>query len=142
MTRNGSDLGPYKPNAYWLPILSIIGVESSNAIVEATAAYIFVFGVDWGFTLQSGTIPSDIVTGLILSIWASVAYFILLPIAQREGRPLFTILVVLVTSVFGMSLMNRARHTPGDESGSYIVVPFQQIVIAVVILFDWRVSAG
>ena len=27
---------------------------------------------------------------------------------------------------------------PGDEGGSYIVVPFQQMVIAGVVIFGWR----
>jgi hypothetical protein len=100
-----------------------------------SVAYIFVFGVDWGFTIRSGTMPSAIVTGLILSVWASVPYLILLPIARREGRLLFTITAVLVILAFGMFSMDRGRHTPGDEGGSYIVVPFQQMVIAAVILF-------
>jgi hypothetical protein len=81
--------------------------------------------------------PSAIFTGLILSVWASVPYFILLPIARREGQPLFTIIPVLVILAFGMFAMDRGRHTPGDEGGSYIVVPFQQIVIAAVVLFGW-----
>jgi hypothetical protein len=102
-----------------------------------SVAYIFVFGIDWGFTFRSSTVPSAIFTGLLLSAWASVPYFILLPMAQREGRSLFTILAVLVILVFGMFSMNLGRHTPGDEGGSYIVVPFQQMEIAAVIIFGW-----
>jgi hypothetical protein len=112
----------------WIPLV-VAGAIS--------VAYIFVFGVDWGFTVRSGTMPSAIVTGLILSVWASVPYLVLFPIA-RESRSLFTIIAVLVILTFGMFLMNRGRHTPGDEGGSYIVVPFQQMVIAAVILFGWR----
>ena len=110
-----------------------------------SAAYIFVFGIDWGFTLRSGTMPSAMVTGLILSVWASVPYLILLPIARREGRLLFTIIAVIVILAFGMFSMDRGRHTPGDEGGSYIVVPIQQMVIAAAILFGrWgiRRAAG
>jgi hypothetical protein len=59
-------------------------------------------------------------------------------IARRVDRPLFTILAVLVILAFGMFSMDRGRHMPGDEGGSYIVVPFQQIVIAAVILVGWR----
>jgi hypothetical protein len=59
--------------------------------------------------------PSAIVTGLILSVWASVPYLILLPIARREGRLLFTIIAVLVILGFGMFSMDRGRHTPGDD---------------------------
>jgi hypothetical protein len=100
-----------------------------------SVAYIFVFGVDWGFTIRSGTVPSAIVTGLILSVWTSVPYLILLPNARREGQLLFTIIAVLAILVFGMFSMDRGRHIPGDEGGSYIVVPFQQMVIAAVVLF-------
>ena len=85
------------------------------------------------------------VTGLILSVWASVPYLILLPIARREGRLLFTIIAVIVILAFGMFSMDRGRHTPGDEGGSYIVVPIQQMVIAAAILFGrWgiRRAAG
>jgi hypothetical protein len=102
-----------------------------------SVAYIFVFGVDWGFTVRNGAVPSAIVTGLILSVWAAVPYLILLPIARREGGSLITILAVLVILAFGMFSMERGRHTPGDEGGSYIVVPFQQMGIAAVILFGW-----
>src|ERR1700678_3484391 len=91
-----------------------------------SAAYIFLFGVDWGFTFRSGTLPSAIFTGLLLSVWASVPYLILLPMAQRESRSLFTILAVLAILSFGLFSMDQGRHTPGDEGGSYIVVPFQQ----------------
>lgn len=62
------------------------------AVVAAcviSVAYIFVVGVDWGFTLRSGTVPSAIVTGLILSVWACVPYLILLPFARR-GQSLHT----------------------------------------------------
>lgn len=100
-----------------------------------SAAYIFVFGVDWGFTIRSGTMPSAIVMGLFLSVWASVPYLVLLPIARREGRLPFTIIAVLIILAFGMLSMDRGRHTPGDDGGSYIVVPFQQMVIAAAILF-------
>ncbi len=96
---------------------------------------LFVFGVDWGFTVRSGTVPSAIFTGLIISVWASVPYLILLPVARREGSSLFTIITVLVILAFGMFSLDRGRHTPGDEGGSYIVVSFQQMVIAAVILF-------
>jgi hypothetical protein len=102
-----------------------------------SVAYIFVFGVDWGFTFRSGAVPSAIVTALILSVWASVPYLILLPIARRQGPSLLTILAVLVILAFGMFAMDRGRHTPGDEGGSYIVVPFQQMVIAAIIFFGW-----
>jgi hypothetical protein len=112
----------------WVPLVVACAIS---------VVYIFVFGVDWGFTVRSGTMPSAIFTGLILSVWASVPYFILLPIARREGQPLFTIIPVLVILAFGMFAMDRGRHTPGDEGGSYIVVPFQQIVIAAVVLFGW-----
>jgi hypothetical protein len=110
----------------WLPVAVACAIS---------AAYIFVFGVDWAFTIRSGTMPSAIVTGLVLSVWASVPYLILLPIARREGRLLFTIIAVLVILAFGTFFMDRGRHTPGDEGGSYIVVPFQQMVIAAAILF-------
>jgi hypothetical protein len=113
----------------WVPLV---------AAWAASVAYIFAFGVDWEFTLRSGTVPSAIVTGAILSVWASVPYLILLPMAGREGRPLFTVLAVLVILTFGLFSMDRGRHTPGDEGGSYIVVPLQQIGIAAVILFGWK----
>jgi hypothetical protein len=103
-----------------------------------SVVYIFVFGVDWGFTVRSGTMPSAIFTGLILSVWASVPYLILLPIPRRDGQPLFTIITALVLLAFGMFAMERGRHTPGDEGGSYIVVPVQQMAIAALILFGWR----
>jgi hypothetical protein len=112
----------------WVPLVLACAIS---------VAYIFVFGVDWGFTVRSGTIPSAIFTSLILSLWASVPYLILLPIARREDRSLLTILAALAILAFGMFSMDRARHTPGDEGGSYIVIPFQQIVIAGVILFGW-----
>jgi hypothetical protein len=113
----------------WVPLVVACAIS---------AAYIFVFGVDWGFTFGSSTLPSAIFTGLILSAWAAVPYLILLPMAQREDRSLITILAVLVILALGMLLMNRGRHTPGDEGGSYIVVPFQQMVIAALIRFGWR----
>jgi len=50
---------------------------------------------------------------------------------------MLTILAVLIILAFGMFSMDRGRHTPGDEGGSYIVVPFQQMVIAAVVLFGW-----
>ena len=82
--------------------------------------------------------PSAIVTGLLLSVWASVPYLMLLPIARREGRSWLMIPAVLVILALGAFLIERGRHTPGDEGGSYIVVPLQQMVIAAVILFGWR----
>ena|ERR1700683_2060870 len=112
----------------WIPLVVACAIS---------VAYIFVFGVDWGFTLRSGSLPSAILTGLILSVWASVPYLILLPIARREGRTMLTILAVLIILAFGMFSMDRGRHMPGDEGGSYIVVPFQQMVIAAVVLFGW-----
>jgi hypothetical protein len=113
----------------WVPLVVASGIS---------AAYIFVVGVDWGFTFRSGTVPSAIVTGLILSVWASVPYFILLPIARREGLSLITILAVTVIVAFGWFSIERGRHITGDAGGSYIVVPFQQMVIAAVILIGWR----
>ncbi len=113
--------------ATWLPLVVASGIS---------AAYIFVFGVDWGFTFRSGTVSSAVATGFILSAWASVPYFMLLPIARRQG--LIAILAVLVILAFGMFSIERGRHTPGDEGGSYIVVPLQQVVISAVVLFGWR----
>lgn len=108
--------------------------------VAMSVAYIFVFGVDWGFTVRSGTLPSAIVTSLILSAWASVPYLILVPIARREGQSLFIMIAVFVILAFGMFALDRGRHTPGDDGGSYIVVPIQQVVIAAVILFGrWSI---
>jgi hypothetical protein len=112
----------------WVPLVVACAIS---------VAYIFIFGVDWGFTLRSGTVPSAVITSLLLSVWASIPYLILLPMAQRESRTLVTILAVLAILVFGMFSMDRGRHMPGDEGGSYIVVPFQQMVIASVILFGW-----
>jgi hypothetical protein len=83
-------------------------------------------------------VPSAILTALILSAWASVPYLILSPIARKERQSLFTILVVLVILAFGMFAMDRARRMPGDAGGSYIVVPFEQMLIAAVVLFGWR----
>jgi hypothetical protein len=117
----------------WIPLVVACAVS---------VAYIFVFGVDWGFTLRSGTLPSAILTGLILSVWASVPYLILLPIARREGRTMLTILAALIILAFGMYSMNRGRHMSGDEGGSYIVVPFQQMVIAAVVFLVGGVRAG
>jgi hypothetical protein len=113
----------------WVPLVAASGIS---------ATYIFVVGVDWEFTFRSGTVALAIVTSLILSAWASVPYFILLPIARREGLSLITILAVTVILAFGLLSIERGRHTPGDEGGSYIVVPFQQMVIAAVILIGWR----
>jgi hypothetical protein len=113
----------------WIPLVVAWAIS---------VVYIFVFGVDWGFTVRSGTMPSAIFTGLILSVWASVPYFVLLPIARRDGQPLFTIITALILLAFGMFAMDRGRHTPGDEGGSYIVVPVQQLAIAALILFGWR----
>jgi hypothetical protein len=93
----------------WIPLVVACAIS---------VVYIFVFGVDWGFTVRSGTMPSAIVTGLILSVWASVPYLILLPIA-REGRPLFTIIAVLVILTFGMFSMNRGRHTRSRMNSSH-----------------------
>jgi len=50
---------------------------------------------------------------------------------------MFTILAVLIILAFGMYSMDRGRRMPGDEGGSYIVVPFQQMLIATVVLFGW-----
>jgi hypothetical protein len=100
--------------------------------------YIFVSGVNWGFTLRSGAMPSAIFTGLILSVWASVPYLILLPIGRRDGQTLYTLIAALVLLAFGMFAMDRGRHTPGDEGGSYIVVPVQQMAIAALILLGWK----
>jgi hypothetical protein len=113
----------------WIPLVVAWAIS---------VVYIFVFGVDWGFTVRSGTMPSAIFTGLILSVWASVPYFVLVPIARRDGQPLFTIITALILLAFGMFAMDRGRHTPGDEGGSYIVVPVQQLAIAALILFGWR----
>jgi hypothetical protein len=33
--------------------------------------------------------------------------------------------------------MESGRHEPGDEGGSYIVVAFQQVLCAIVILAGW-----
>jgi hypothetical protein len=103
-----------------------------------SVVYIFVYGVDWGFTVRSGTMPSAIFTGLILSVWASVPYLIFLPIARRDGQLLFTMFTASVLLAFGMFAMDRGRQTPGDEGGSYIVVPVQQMAIAALIVFGWR----
>ncbi len=103
-----------------------------------SVVYIFVYGVDWGFTVRSGTMPSAIFTGLILSVWASVPYLIFLPIARRDGQLLFTMFTASVLLAFGMFAMDRGRHTLGDEGGSYIVVPVQQVAIAALIVFGWR----
>jgi hypothetical protein len=113
----------------WVPLIVACAIS---------LAYIFVNGVDWGFTVRTGTLPSAIVTGLILSVWASVPYLLLLPIARRDGQSLFPIFAVLVIVAFGMYSMDKGRHTPGDEGGSYIVVPLQQMAIAAVILCGWR----
>ena len=113
----------------WVPLVVACAIS---------AAYVFGFGVDWGFTVRSRTVPSAILTALILSAWASVPYLILSPIARKERQSLFTILVVLVILAFGMFAMDRARRMPGDEGGSYIVVPFEQMLIAAVVLFGWR----
>jgi hypothetical protein len=115
--------------------MALVSIAVACAI---SVAYIFVFGVDWGFTFRSGTVLSAVFTGLILSVWASVPYLILLPIARRDSRSWLMILAVLVLLAFGMFSMDRGRHTPGDEGGSYIVVPFQQMVIAAAILLCWR----
>ena len=100
-------------------------------------AYIFIFGADWEFTIKNGTVPSTVFTCLLLSAWASLPYLILLPIGRREGQLLLTTLAVLVILAFGMISMEHGRHTPGDEGGSYIVVPFEQLMIAAAILFGW-----
>jgi hypothetical protein len=113
----------------WVPLVVACAIS---------VAYIFILGIDWGFTIRRGTLPSAIVMGLLLSVWASVPYLILLPMAQRERRALFTILAVLAILAFGMFSMDRARHMPGDEGGSFIVVPLQQMAIAAAILFGWR----
>jgi hypothetical protein len=113
----------------WVPLL---------AAWAASVVYIFVFGINWEFTLRSDTVTSAVVTGLILSAWASVPYLVLLPMAGRDGGPLFTVLAVIIILTFGCFSMDRGRHTPGDEGGSYIVVPLQQIAIAIVILLGWK----
>jgi hypothetical protein len=113
----------------WIPLL---------AAWVASVVYIFVFGIDWEFTLRSDTVPSAVVTGLIVSIWASVPYLVLLPMAGRDGGPLFTVLAVIIILTFGWFSMDLGRHTPGNEGGSYIVVPLQQIAVAIVILLGWK----
>jgi hypothetical protein len=112
------------------------------AACAISVAYIFAFGVDWAFTFRSSTVASAAFTCLILSAWASVPYFILLPMARRESRSLLTILAATVILSFGIFSMNQGRHTPGDEGGSYIVVPLQQMLIAGVILLGWRLIRG
>ena len=119
--------------ATWVPIVVACGIS---------AAYIFAVGVDWGFTFRSGTVAGAIITGILVSAWAAAPYFILLPIARREGLPLITILSVLGVLAFGFFSIERGRHMPGDEGGSYIVVPFEQMVIAAVLSFGWRSTRG
>lgn len=74
------------------------------AACAMSIAYIFWFGVDWKFTFQSGTVSSAVFTGLILSAWASVPYLMLLPIVQRENRPLIisalAALIILLVGVY------------------------------------------
>jgi hypothetical protein len=102
-------------------------------------AYIFVFGVDWKFTFQSGTVASAIFTGSILSAWASVPYLMLLPIARKEARPpIISTLAALIMLIVGMYWMDVGRHTPGDEGGSFIVVPLKQMLVAALIVLGWR----
>jgi hypothetical protein len=113
----------------WIPLAAACAISLT---------YIFVYGVDWGFTVRSGTLPSAIVTCLILSVWASVPYLILFPIARRDGQLLFTILAVLVILAFGKYSLDKGRQTPGDNGGSYIVVPLQQMALAALIVFGWR----
>jgi hypothetical protein len=117
----------------WVPLV-VAGAIS--------VAYTFVFGIDWGFTFRSGTVSSAIVTGLFLSVWAYVPYLVLVPIGRQGGQLLFTTLAALVILAFGMLAMDRGRHTPGDEGGSYIIVPIQQMGIAAAIRFCWWAIRG
>ena len=112
----------------WAPLVAACAISIT---------YIFAFGVEWGFIVKNGAVPSAIFTCLVLSVWASLPYLILLPIGRREGQLLLTTLAVLVILAFGMISMDRGRHTPGDEGGSYIVVPFEQLMIAGAIFFGW-----
>jgi hypothetical protein len=109
------------------------------AACAISIAYIFLFGVDWKFTFQSGTVASAIFTALILSAWASVPYLMLLPIVRREDRPLIiSTLAALIILVVGMYWMDVGRHTVGDEGGSFIVVPLKQMLIAALIVLGWQ----
>jgi len=101
-------------------------------------AYIMVVGVDWGSTIRTGTVPSAIFTGVIVSVCASVPYLILLPDARREGGLMFAILAGSLILAFGFFALERGRHAPGDEGGSFIVVPIQQMVIAAAVRWGWR----
>jgi hypothetical protein len=109
------------------------------AACAMSIAYIFWFGVDWKFTFQSGTVSSAVFTGLILSAWASVPYLMLLPIVQRENRPLIiSALAALIILLVGVYWMGVGRHTAGDEGGSFIVVPLKQMLIAALIALGWQ----
>jgi hypothetical protein len=110
---------------------------SIAAACATSLIYVFITGVSWDFVVRSGSLPSAIFTALVVSAWACVPYLILLPIAQREGSPLFAIFTVLGILGFGLYSMESGRHEPGDEGGSYIVVAFQQVLSAIVILAGW-----
>jgi uncharacterized membrane protein YfcA len=71
--------------------------------------------------------------------WAPlvVPYLILLPGARREGGLMFAILASSLVLASGFFALERGRHTVGDEGGSYVVVPIQQMVIAAAILVAW-----
>ena len=61
-----------------------------------------------------------LVTGVILSVWVSVPYFILLPIARREGLSLITILAVTVRRV---SLTRLGQSYATLRASFFLVFP-------------------
>jgi len=67
----------------------------------------------------------------------------LLPIVQRENRPLIiSALAALIILLVGVYWMGVGRHTAGDEGGSFMVVPLKQMLIAALIALAGRVSVA
>jgi hypothetical protein len=110
---------------------------SIAAACVTSVTYVFSTGVDWTVAVRSGIVASSFVTALILSAWTCVPYLMLLPTAGRHGSPPFAIFALFCILAFGLYSMQQGRHEPGDEGGSYIVMPFQQLLCAIVILFAW-----
>ena len=103
-----------------------------------SVGYVFLVGADWGFSHKVGAMAETICSCLILSAWAVVPYLALLPLAlSQNGFKALPSIAVLVVFAIGVFLVfDQQHHQPGDE-GLYVVVPAEQLALAVVILLGW-----